>query len=499
MARETRQVADRLRILFVCNPNDSVESLPAELRAAANVQTVHNPLRALSKITREKFDGVYVAADHLQNAVKLGRLIENDRILEGMPDAVALLDGELTILWANHIFLEWCSRGNVVGEQFFNALGMPEVISSEDHPLLAALRTSHATSSLLKTQSNRFYQLHAAPIIDSNQTTQHLVVSLRDITAEILQQQKLAAIQDAGRELADLKPEEIFDMPVEDRIELLKSNILHCTKDLLKFDVVEIRLMDQKTKQLIPLLEVGMDAEAAHRDLYAREEGNGVTGFVAFTGKSYLCEDTANDPLYLTGAQGAKSSLTVPLKLHNEVIGTFNVESPQPHAFSDADLQFLQIFCRDVAMSLNTLQLLAAQKMDAAQGCVEEIHRQVAVPIDEILCDAALLSERLNDVDPDLRARLDEILGTARRIKDVIQKVGRTLAPTEAVPVQGPEKRETLRGKRVLVVDGDEKIRSSAHVLLEPHECVVETAQRGSEAESLFRHGLLKLNYDAVI
>ena len=492
-------MADRPQILFVCSPSDSVESLPAELRAGADVQTVHNPLRALSKITREKFDGVYVAADHLQNAVQLGRLIENDRILEGMPDAVALLDAELTILWANHVFLEWCSRGNVVSEQFFNALGTPEVIGSEEHPLLAALRTSHATSTLLKTKQNRFFQLHAAPIIDAQQTSRHLVVALRDVTAEMMQQQKLAAIQDAGRELADLKPEEIFDMPVEDRIELLKSNILHCTKDLLKFDVVEIRLMDQKTKQLIPLLEVGMDEEAAHRDLYAREQGHGVTGFVASTGKSYLCEDTANDPLYITGAQGAKSSLTVPLKLHNEVIGTFNVESPQPHAFSDADLQFLQIFCRDVAMSLNTLQLLAAQRMNAAQESVEEIHRQVAVPIDEIVCDATLIRERLDGVDPELRERLDEILGTARRIKEVIQKVGRTLAPTEAVPVQGPEKRKKLKGKRVLVVDGDETIRSAAHELLEPHECVVETAQRGSEAESLFRHNLRELNYDAVI
>src|SRR5262245_16829958 len=157
MARETRQVADRLRILFVCNPNDSVESLPAELRAAANVQTVHNPLRALSKITREKFDGVYVAADHLQNAVKLGRLIENDRILEGMPDAVALLDGELTILWANHVFVDWCNRGNVVGEQFFAALSTPEVVGPEEHPLLMALRTGHATSALLKTEHNRFF------------------------------------------------------------------------------------------------------------------------------------------------------------------------------------------------------------------------------------------------------------------------------------------------------------------------------------------------------
>jgi CheY-like chemotaxis protein len=242
-----------------------------------------------------------------------------------------------------------------------------------------------------------------------------------------------------------------------------------------------------------------MNREASDRDLYAREENNGVTGFVAFTGKSYLCEDTAHDPLYLMGATGAKSSLTVPLKFHNEVIGTFNVESPQPHAFSDADLQFLQIFCRDVAMSLNTLQLLAAQRMNAAQESVEEIHRQVAVPIDEIVCDATFVNERLEGVDPELRARLEKILGTAREIKEVIHKVGRTLAPTDAVPAHGPEKREKLRGKRVLVVDGDENIRCSAHTLLEPHDCVVETAQRGSEAEALFRCGQRDLNYHAVI
>jgi GAF domain-containing protein len=476
-----------------------VESLPKELRASADVLTVHNPLRALAKIAHEKFDGVYVDADHLQNAVRLGRLLENDRILEGMPDAVTLLDAELTILWANHLFLEWCNRGNVIGDQFFVALGTTQIVGPEEHPLLATLRTGQATSTMLKTDDNRFFQLHAAPINDLNAASRYLVVSLRDVTHETQQQHKLAAIQDAGRELADLKPEEIFDMPVEDRIELLKSNILHCTKDLLKFDVVEIRLMDQKSKQLIPLLEVGMDAEAAGRVLYAKEEGNGVTGFVAATGKSYLCEDTANDPLYLTGVQGAKSSLTVPLKLHNEVIGTFNVESPQPHAFTDADLSFLQIFCRDVAMSLNTLQLLAAQRMDAAQESVEAIHSQVAVPIDEIVCDATFVTERLEGIDPELRGRLDKILASARGIKDVIQKVGRTLAPTEAVPVSGPEKREKLRGKRVLVVDGDEQIRCAAHALLEPHECVVETAQRGTEAESLFRHGLKELNYDAVI
>ena len=63
----------------------------------------------------------------------------------------------------------------------------------------------------------------------------------------MLQQQKLAAIHQAGVELADLTPDELSHMTVEERIELLKSNILHFTKDLLNFDVVEIRLLDAKT------------------------------------------------------------------------------------------------------------------------------------------------------------------------------------------------------------------------------------------------------------
>ncbi len=44
-----------------------------------------------------------------------------------------------------------------------------------------------------------------------------------------------------------------------------------------------------------------MTDEAANRALRADTIGNGVTGFVAATGKSYLCEDTSEDPLYLEG------------------------------------------------------------------------------------------------------------------------------------------------------------------------------------------------------
>ena len=85
-------------------------------------------------------------------------------------------------------------------------------------------------------------------------------------------------------------------------------------------------------RETLELLAIGMGDDAANRKLFARPDGNDVTGFVAATGKSYLCEDTESDPLYLAGTPDARSSLTVPLILHDEILGTFNVESPKPGA-----------------------------------------------------------------------------------------------------------------------------------------------------------------------
>jgi CheY-like chemotaxis protein len=251
---------------------------------------------------------------------------------------------------------------------------------------------------------------------------------------------------------------------------------------------------------LIPLLEVGMAPEAAVRKLYSQTTGNGVTGFVAATGKSYICEHTTDDPLYLEGAAGARSSLTVPLILHEQVIGTLNVESPEGSAFSESDLQFLEIFARSVAVALNTLELLAAEKASTAAASVEAIHSAVALPVDVILNDAVNIMERYIGHEPDVVERLHRILRNARDIKQVIQKVGQSMSPTQAQPATGStDARPKLVGKRILVVDADESVRSAAHGLLERYHCVVETAHDGNEARMMVRNLASGSAYDVII
>jgi len=424
-------------------------------------------------------------------------------VVSHLPDGVAVIDSAGRVEWANERLTAWCGAGDLRGQDFLLVLAgwAPEHRPVEVSAFHEAVLAGRPASSILKTAANRFFAVHASACFTPADFSRgpRAVVTVRDVTQTILEQQKRAAIHAAGQKLADLSPAELADMTVGERIELLKSNIIHYSRDLLQFDVLEIRLLDRQTGRLEPLLAEGMQPEAEARILYARPENNGVTGYVAATGRSYRCDDTTKDPLYLEGCKGAKSSITVPLMLHEQVIGTFNVESPEPGGFGVTDLQFLEIFSRDVAAALNTLELLVAEKATTAAESIEAIHGAVALPVDDILNDAVSVMEKYIGHDADVVERLQRILRNARDIKQVIQKVGERMAPTVAHSQRRHgDRRRPLIGTRILVVDSDEQVRQAAHALLERSGCTVETARDGVEAASMVRACRGEC-YDAII
>lgn len=459
---------------------------------------------------------VVLAGQLATSAETVLTLLSGPTILDHFPDGVALLDSAGGVLWANQILREWFAGRDGTAVNFLTALGSPTwVDGSDDHSLPADWLVTEATAErggiTLRMADERFLHVHASPIFNLPPPAlkqnpsgkpcidRGAVVVIRDVSKTILEQQKRAAIHQAGQTLADLSPAELADMTVDERIELLKSNIIHYSRDLLKFDVLEIRLLDRQTSRLEPLLAEGMQPEAESRVLYAREENNGVTGYVAATGRSYLCDNTIEDPRFLEGCKGAKSSITVPLLMHSEVIGTFNVESPEPGSFTETDLQFLVIFSQDVAVSLNTLELLVAEKASTAAESIEAIHGAVALPVDQILNDAVNVMERYIGHDPDVVEKIRRILHNARDIKQVIQRVGEKMTPSYAqTQGQTTGQRVSLRGKTILVVDADNEVRAAAHSLLERQGCVVETARDGNEAVSMVK-AAGDHSYDAII
>ena len=499
-AGEHGSLSRKPKILLVGDLKGRNDSFGQYLNDHFEVVSVTSDLRALAHLRCDSYDGVYIMTDQVPVLEQLGHLMQNDLVLRSMSDGVVLLDSENKIIWHNECMTEWCDREMIIDDNFYSVLSSPEILGPDFCPLHTALSSGVASNSTLRTADNRYFHIHASPIVEGESVPNHLIVTVRDVTQEMQQQQKMEAIHKAGMELADLKPEELRHMSVEERIELLKSNIVHYTDELLHYDVMEIRLLDQKTGKLDPLLTLGMDPEASQRELYAQPQHNGVTGFVAATGRSYLCENTADDPLYLMGARDARSSITVPLISHDEMLGTFNVESPEPQAFTENDLQFLELFSCDVAAALGTLELLVAEKATTAAKSVEAIHTAVALPIDDILNEAVSVMEHYIGHEPEVISRLERILRNARDIKQVIQKVGQNMAPSEAVPTSlQTEIRPLLSGRRILVADADDNVRSAAHALLERYDCSVETAHDGTETLSMVRNITSLGGYDLVL
>ncbi len=462
----------------------------ADWLAGADLATAADPDAAAALLRGGGFAGV--VADPATFAHHLAAYRRDEVVLAHIDKGVAYLDPIGTVLWANPEFVAW-SDGDPIGRPILACLTAPTLASDEADPMAAACAGRPTEFRLPRPAGadRPFLDVTIRPVVDAAGVVRHLVAIARNVTPEVEQQRKLDALHQAGRDLAGLDPDQLAEMNLPTRVELLKQNLRHYIRDLLHYDIIEVRLLDRRTLELKPLLEDGMTTAAARRVLHARPADNGVTGYVASTGRSYLINDAAADPLYIEGATGARSSMTVPLKYQDEVIGTLNVESPRPNAFGADDLQFTELFSKEIAGALHTLDLLTAQEVCTASQSIDAITKEVALPVDEVLGSAAVLLGKLAG-DPEATVLLQRILHGARAVKESIRKVGRDLS-MGGPPLDNPA--TPLLGKRVLVLDPDERMRRAAHLLLGRLGAIVETASTGAEGVAL----LGSVHFDAVL
>ena len=486
----------------------SLEELRNDLGNASDwlesVQVFDN-LPQILEVALAENQGIYLTATEVRRffGPTYQRKEKGIQVLDVLPIGVVLVDLDQNILWCNRQFRLLCcetvrlgtendsSQTNILGKSFYECFGTPEILGPDFCPFHTVKTTRKSTKTMLRHPEGEYYQMSVTPFMDEQGKIGRMIISLVDMTESQITEQQFDSLTRSGMELADLTPDQLKDLTPEDRVSLLKSNILRFTMDLLNYHVVEIRLLSEKSGALESLLAYGINEEAMQRQLYPQPKGNGITGYVASTGKSYLCEDTMEDPYYLQGIVDGKSSLTVPLLLHDQVIGTFNVESPEPRAFTKKDQRFLELFATHVASAINTLDLLSTEKAETAAASVEAIYSAVALPIDTILNDAVIVLSQLQDLDPEVLERLRHILTKAREIKSVIQKTGKSIAYPFSLPNEHP----LLHNSNVLVVDEDESILKAANEMLSRYGCNVESAPKASEALLMIQN----THYDAII
>jgi signal transduction histidine kinase len=163
-----------------------------------------------------------------------------------------------------------------------------------------------------------------------------------------------------------------------ERLKLLYQvgNVIHSTlepQEALQLIVSEaVRLMGASSGSVVlinpttGLLEIhashNLPAAAAKLKLRV---GEGITGWVARTGKPARVGNVKHDPRYVAARRGVHSELAVPLEVGGEIRGVLNMDSDRPEAFSADDQELLQELAVQAAKVIHNTWLYEQLRLKA--------------------------------------------------------------------------------------------------------------------------------------
>jgi sigma-B regulation protein RsbU (phosphoserine phosphatase) len=128
----------------------------------------------------------------------------------------------------------------------------------------------------------------------------------------------------------------------------------------------------------------------------------GFIPWVARTGHPLVSGDVQADERYAIGVglEDSRSEMTVPIMIGNHVLGVFDIQSPEPDAFTPEDVTLVQALADTVAIGMRNASLFA----------VEMRRRLLAETLRDV--SEALVSSR------DVKSVLDELLNSLRKVVD---------------------------------------------------------------------------------
>ncbi len=472
-----QQQVDTRKLLVLHGPAFEAQGILSLLRDHYDVEIVEDLDSALDAMRDRRFAGVLAeTADFLP--LERGVVTQQASVvLDTIGDGVCIVGDKGELVWANRRIREL--PDSVLSSLRSLCMEAYEEFAAET---ANADDRSRGKRYSLMPEDGTYFEVLCSPVRDRQGILRQVAGVIVNATTQRRQQQKINAIERAGKELVRLDKDLLSNRDAFERLQLLEERIIRCSKDVLNYEHFAVLLVDQRSNKLEIIISVGLNEQARNYELFANHEGSGICGYVAATGKSYLCPDVRKDPRYLVGMDRAKSSVTVPLRLHDKVIGVLNAESRSLNSFSEEDRQFAEIFANYVALAMHILDLLSFERYSAHTRVSGSICAEIAGPLNDIITEVGNLVEDYLGID-DLRKRLQSVVQMASDARTRMQAIsdgaatGVITSPTSAV-----ERDPLLCGTRILIADDEQLIRRTIRDVLQPFGCTVEEAADGSVA-----------------
>lgn len=449
--------------------------------------------RAAEAVRQGERVGLIASAEELGAVGRELLQSQESALLEALGEAAVLCEASGRVVWANRSFMDLDTQTR---ERALDACRRLGAKVEEAHRAGHIDRKPLSSRVTIAGAEGRCYEMAlslAAPGVgaayDSGavepSTMPRVAAAIRDVTQAHRTQQKIDALDRAGEELVRLEADTVKRMHVHDRLEFLRKKIVQLAHDLLQFDHFVIYLLDKDTGKLELVMASGLRPGVQDITLHASREGNGISGYVAATGRSYICNDASKDPRYIKGLDSPGASLTTPLLLNDKVIGVFNVESNRAGAFSEDDRHFAEIFSRHVAMTLHMLNLLVAERITTNEAVTGRMEGELQEPLNDLAVEAEWLREQaLSTKDPALLQHIERILedveAIRRRVRDVGKGAKSILGVEHELATAGED--PLLSGRKILIADDEPEIRKLIEDVLVNRGANVTVCPNGAAA-----------------
>jgi signal transduction histidine kinase len=145
-------------------------------------------------------------------------------------------------------------------------------------------------------------------------------------------------------------------------LEGLLTALLERTREILDVDTCAVLLLDEATDELVARAAVGIEEEVEQG--VRIPVGGGFAGTVAATRQPVILSDVDHAHVLnpILREKRIKSMLGVPLAIRDKILGVMHVGTLSPRAFSEEDVELLQLVADRTALAIDHARLFESER-----------------------------------------------------------------------------------------------------------------------------------------
>ncbi|HMD88881.1 MAG TPA: PAS domain S-box protein, partial [Anaerolineaceae bacterium] len=336
------------------------------------------------------------ARKRVEDAVKLSEARYRS-LIETQSDIIARSDlaGNLTFVNDAYCRAFGQSRANLLGKSFAPSVFPEDLAISLE--ALEAIKTppyrKQTETRQSTTQGIRYFSWDNSAVLDAEGNIIEFQGVGRDITERKNSEQERARQAEELSRLYRATGALLTDS---------SSDVLTLAQTILKTVLVELGqtnssvfLLEKNSNKLVCLAS-SLPSLAPSDKIELLLDGPGLVALAARTGHSINAADVQVNSSYVSAWDMARSELTIPLKVGDQLIGAIDIQSAQPDAFSADDERLMTIFADRAALALEHARLnreterrlqnlTALRTIDMAIASSFEIHLTLDILLDQLV------------------------------------------------------------------------------------------------------------------